>query len=252
MIAEYPSVDQIPDLRRLWKEAFGDTDDFLDAFFETAFSPRRCRCITEQGSVQSVMYWFEVTCDGQRFAYLYAVATAKKSRGRGLFSALLEDVKQILKVEGYAGILLVPEGESLARMYEKFGFEACTCNRECIADAGEVPVLLREIGAQEYAKLRRRMLPENSVLQEGEMLDFLSRQYHFWAGEGWLATGQIYNGKLVCCELLGDEGVMPGLLRALEVPVGHFRVPGEVQPFGWLLPLQSDCGRPAYFGLALD
>ena len=47
MTIDFPSHLQISDLRSLWKEAFGDGDVFLDAFFETAFTPRRCRCITE-------------------------------------------------------------------------------------------------------------------------------------------------------------------------------------------------------------
>ena len=252
MTAEYPALEQIPQLRNLWKEAFGDTDTFLDAFFETAFSPRRCRCITEQGTVKSVMYWFTVTCGDQRYAYLYAVATAKDSRGRGLFSALLDDVRQVLLEEGYAGILLVPESESLARMYEKFGFTACSHCREFVVDAGKFAVPIREIGAEEYARLRRRMLPEGSVLQEGATLDLLATQYHFWTGENWLAIGQIYEGELVCSEFLGDERFIPGLLKALDVPAGHVRMPGDTQPFCWLLPLRADCGRPTYFGLALD
>ena len=193
MTSEYPSAEQIPQLRNLWKEAFGDTDAFLDAFFHTAFSPRRCRCITEEGMAKSVLYWFEVTCDDQRYAYLYAVATAAECRGRGLFSMLLEDTKRVLQSEGYAGILLVPQSEPLARMYEKFGFTVCTLNQEYTVRAGEAATPLREIGAQEYVKLRRRMLPAGSVLQEGVTLDFLATQYHFWAGEGWIAIGQIYD-----------------------------------------------------------
>ena len=116
MTVEYPSPEQVRGLRCLWKEAFGDSDVFLDSFFETAFSPRRCRCVTENGAVLAALYWFEVTCAGQKLAYLYAVATAKSHRGRGLFSALLRDTKQVLKEEGFRGILLVPETEALGRM----------------------------------------------------------------------------------------------------------------------------------------
>ena len=125
MIFESPSRSRIPALRALWKEAFGDTDVFLDGFFEYGFSPDRCRCIVKEGAVLSALYWFEGTVEDQRFAYLYAVATAKAARGQGLFSALLQDVKRLLAAEGYDGILLHPADEDLARMYEKFGFSAC-------------------------------------------------------------------------------------------------------------------------------
>lgn len=252
MTFDYPAAVQIPCLRALWKEAFGDSDAFLDAFFIHGFSSRRCRCITEGGAVVAALYWFEVTCENQRFAYLYAVATAKSWRGRGLFSALFQDTKKILTQEGFDGILLVPERESLGRMYERFGFFACTSIGELTDSAGESPVSLREIGAAEFARLRRQFLPMGAVLQEGADLKFLATQCHFWAGENWLAAGQIYDGKLVCQEFLGDDRAIPGLLRALDVPCGSFRGPGKEKPFGYLLPLHEDCLRPGYFALALD
>ena len=125
MIFESPDAGRIPALRALWKEAFSDTDVFLDGFFEYGFSPDRCRCIVKEGAVLSALYWFEGTVEDQRFAYLYAVATAKAARGQGLFSALLQDVKHLLAAEGFDGILLHPADEGLTRMYEKFGFSAC-------------------------------------------------------------------------------------------------------------------------------
>ena len=252
MTADYPAPSQIPQLRSLWKEAFGDTDVFLDGFYEHGFSPRRCRCITENDTVVSALYWFEVTCGGQRFAYLYAVATAAACRGQGLFSALLEDTKQVLTEEGYDGILLVPETEALGRMYEKLGFSLCTTVDRHSVPAGERPVSFREIGAQTFAALRRRMLPEGGVLQEGAALPFLASQYRFWAGDGWLAIGQVYDGKLVCQEFLGDHSAMAGLVRALGAAAGAFRTPGAAVPFAWLLPLHGGCERPRYFALALD
>lgn len=252
MTVDYPSAELIPGLRALWKEAFGDEDVFLDAFFTHGFSPRRCRCIAEGDRVLAALYWFEVTCAQQRFAYLYAIATAKSHRGRGLFSALLADTKQLLADEGFHGILLVPETEALGRMYEKFGFSACTAMDKFPVAAGNAAVEMREIGPAEFARLRCDLLPPGGVVQEGETLAFLASQCHFWAGEGWLAVGQVYDGKLACAEFLGDRAAMPGLLRALDVPEGQFRVPGREQPFAWLLPLHDGCVRPAYFGLALD
>lgn len=252
MIADYPCARHIPGLRSLWKEAFGDSDAFLDAFFACGFDRHRCRCITENSEVVSALYWFEVSCSHQRFAYLYAVATAASRRGRGLFSALLADTKQVLTAQGFDGILLVPETEALSRMYERFGFSACTSVDSHRVFAAQAPAAVREVGPDTFAQLRRRMLPEGGVLQEGDMLEFLASQCHFWAGEGWLATGQVYEGKLVCQEFLGDTGAMAGLVKALGAAEGAFRTPGKSRPFAWLLPLRKDCGRPAYFALALD
>ena len=46
-------------LRRLWKQAFGDTDSFLNSFFTFGFSPDRCRQITVDGNVAAALYWFD-------------------------------------------------------------------------------------------------------------------------------------------------------------------------------------------------
>ena len=252
MTVDHPAAGQISGLRELWKEAFGDNDTFLDAFFAHGYSPRRCRCISRGEEVLAALYWFEVTCDAQRYAYLYAVATAKSHRGQGLFAMLLADTKKLLTEAGFDGILLVPETEALSRMYEKFGFTACTAVDAFDAEAGQEPVMLREVGAAEFARLRRQLLPRGAVLQEGETLAFLATQCHFWAGADFLAVGQIYGGKLVCPEFLGDRAAAPGLLRALDVPAGTFRTTGDEQPFTWLLPLHGGCACPEYFGLALD
>lgn len=252
MTADYPAAGQIPGLRALWKEAFGDSDVFLDAFFTHGFSPRRCRCITENDAVLAALYWFEATCDDSRFAYLYAIATAKSHRGRGLFKMLLADTVKTLKEEGVDGILLVPENEDLSRMYEKSGFTACTAVDIFEAAAGGEKMEMREIGPAEFACLRRQLLPKAAVIQEGETLAFLASQCHFWAGADFLATGQIYDGKLVCMEFLGDRTAAAGLLRALGAPEGTFRAPGEEHPFAYMMPLHCGCTRPEYFGLALD
>lgn len=252
MTAEYPTVEQIPQLKALWKEAFGDTDLFLDAFFDVGFSPRRCRCIPDGEGIAAALYWFDVYMQEQKFAYLYAVATAAERRNQGLFARLLSDTKEVLIRGGYAGIVLVPQDAGLCRMYEKFGFVCCSTMDAFAAGAGQIPAGMREIGAAEYACLRKKMLPAGGVLQEGELLAFLATQCRFWTGDGWLAVGQVLDGKLVCAEILGDRNAAAGLVRALGVPVGEFRAAGKSVPFAWYLPLKADCGRPAYFALALD
>ena len=83
MKIDCPTPASVPALRQLWKAAFGDTEGFLDCFFDTAFSPHRCRCVTVDGEIAAALYWFDVTCREQPMAYIYAVATHPDHRGRG-------------------------------------------------------------------------------------------------------------------------------------------------------------------------
>lgn len=252
MNIDYPVPAQTAGLRRLWKLAFGDEDAFLDLFFTHAYAPNRCRCITEAEEVTAALYWFDTECAGQKFAYLYAVATHPAHQNRGLCRALMEDVHRLLTAQSYDGLLLVPQSEALAAMYRKMGFSDCTTVTEFTAPAEDTPLPLRRLSAPEYARLRRMMLPPDGILQEGESLSFLSSLALYFAGNGWLSAVSIDGQKLHCHELLGDPDVSYALVAALGCREGFFRIPGADKPFAQYLPLRTDCVKPGYFGLAFD
>ena len=94
MNIDKPNPTQIPALRNLWKEAFGDTDAFLDTFFSTAFSEERCRLVTIEVDVAAALYWFDCLYMDQSAAYSYAVATATAYRGQGICHKLMADTSQ--------------------------------------------------------------------------------------------------------------------------------------------------------------
>lgn len=252
MIIDKPAAVHIPQLRCLWKQAFGDTDAFLDGFFATGFSRSRCRCLTLQGKVAAALYWFDCTWQKKRLAYLYAVATDAACRGQGLCRALMENTHAYLQNAGYDGAILVPVSPELFRLYEKLGYRTCCHVTEFSCAASDVPVSLRPIDPQEYAALRRRYLPENSVLQEAETLAFLQTFAQFYAGKGFVLAGTLEKGIFVCTELLGAPETAPGILAALGAAQGRFRTPGTQKPFAMYHSLAPDAGMPHYFGLALD
>ena len=122
MIINAPTSRDIPALRSLWREAFGDEDSFLDAFFGTAYSPDRARVAMIDGNVAGALYWFDCSLEGRKYAYIYAVATAKSYRGRGVCTALMRDTHSHLKDGGYSGAVLVPGDAPLFAFYEKMGY----------------------------------------------------------------------------------------------------------------------------------
>lgn len=252
MNINFPAPGQTAALRELWKAAFGDEDAFLDGFFSTAFSPSRCRRIEEAGCILAALYWFDVTCDGKKMAYIYAVATDPAHRGRGLCRRLMEDAKAVLQAQGYAGILLVPCEPGLVCMYAKLGYSPCTTVSVFRCKAGDPPVSLRQIGAGEYARLRAAMLPAGGVIQEGVNLAFLETYTTLYAGENFLTAISMEDDVLHCQELLGDADAAPGILRSLGCREGIFRTPGGDHAFSMICPLNENCPQPAYFGLAFD
>lgn len=252
MKADQPVPEQIPQLRLLWKEAFGDPDWFLDAFFAAAFSPDRCRCITAGDRTAAVLYWFDCALGHQKIAYIYAVATAKAHRGQGLCHRLMADTHAHLLRSGYSGAVLVPQQESLRQFYRGMGYRNAGGMEEFSCAAGGEPVSLRAIGREEFALRRRRMLPPGSVRQEGENLVFLESQLQFYAGDDFLLAAWEDKGVLHGAEFLGRKEAAPGILRTLNCREGAFRCPGEKEPFAMFLPLTENAHIPAYFGFAFD
>lgn len=253
MNIDAPRPDQVDGLRKLWKEAFGDPDAYLDAFFSAVSWQSHCRCVTINDRVAAALYWFDCLHAGEKIAYVYAVATAKAFRGRGLCHRLMENTFAHLAGLGFQGAVLVPQGDSLFRFYETMGYRVCSHVRSFRCGMGETGVPVKKISREEYACLRRALLPEGGVIQQGENLTFLEIQLSLYAGEGFVLAGREEDGVFYAMELLGDSGKAPGILKSLGVHEGVFRTPGEERPFAMYRPLTgSTLAPPKYFGLPFD
>lgn len=252
MFAKFPEDRDVPALRKLWQEAFGDTDAFLDKFFFTGYSPDRCRVIMRETQAVAALYWFDCQWNGKKLAYLYAVATAKAFRGQGLCRHLIEDTHKHLLAQGYAGSILVPGSDTLFAMYKKMGYRAATTLREFSQKAGESAFPVKKLSAAEYALYRKAFLPADSIVQEGPALDFLETYAAFYAGSGCLLCAIRDGQTLIVPEFLGDDTHIPGILRYLNCREGTFRAPGKEKPFTMYCSLTGDPTFPGYFGHAFD
>ena len=240
------------DLRKLWQEAFGNSDDFTDLFFSVGFSPDRFHCIKENGLPVSALYWFDCELEGHKLTYIYGVATLKSHRGKGLATKLMQQTHEILRSRGYSGVILVPEKEALFDFYSQLGYRPATSVTEFSCAGGDTPLPLRQIDAPEYARLRNKLLPKGGVIQSNATLGFLGSYCTLYVGEDFLLAGELTNGHFVAQELLGNVNAAPGIVRALGCVKGHFRTPGTDRKLTMFLPLAENCPTPTYFAPALD
>ena len=238
-------------LQSLWQQAFGDPSDAIDAFFSTGFSPDRCHYLLESGRPVSALYWLDCTLDGQKFAYLYAIATEKAHRGKGLCRRLMTETHEILRKQGYAGAVLVPAEKALFSLYEKLGYRYAATVREFTCEAANTPAALTQIDARQYENLRLQHLPAGSILQTGATLDFYATYGQFYAGDDFLLACYMEEGKLYTQEILGNTARCAQILCALGAKTGAFRTPGEEKPFAMYYPLQENCPAPRYLGFDL-
>jgi len=249
---EQPGKEQLSQLVQLWKEAFGEYDGFWELFLDTGYLAEHCRCLTEGGQVAAGLYWFDCSCGKDKIAYVYAVVTDSRLRGKGLCRMLMKNVHALLQTQGYASVMLVPADEGLRTMYRKLGYEDCTSIDELSCSAGDAAAEIRSIDTEEFAALRRKLLPDRSVLQEGIQLPFLAAQAQLFAGKDFLLAAYLEEDTLHGMELLGNSGAAPDILKALGCVSGKFQIPGGEMPFAMIHKLKENAVTPIYLGFSFD
>ena len=250
MIIDPPRKQDIPALRGLWKEAFGDSEEFLDLFFQTGFAPGRSRCLWISGKVAAALYWFDCSHQEKKLAYIYAVATDKAYRGRGLCTALMEDTHRHLQALGYDGAVLVPGNRKLFDLYGKLGYKAFCPMTVHSVESGATAEALEKLSAEEFRKLRRKHIPAGGILQEGETLAFLSGFCRFCRSGDDLCCLSVEGDTAYFQEYLGAESHLPGILKALGVKKGIVQLPGG-ENSAMYYPLTEKEELPTYLGISL-
>ena len=233
-------------LRTLWTECFGNEENWIDVFFQTAFDPTHVCCLTRRGQLAAALCWMDTFCDGRPLAYLYAIATAPAHRRQGLCRELMGKTHDLLARQGYAGAILVPGDEGLRQMYGKMNYVNFGGIRRFCAEAGE-PIPIRRLSPEEYTALRREYLPAGGVIQENGAMEFLASAAELYVGADFLLA----MAGDVGLELLGNAHGAPGILGALGLERGSFRVPGG-EPFAMFRSLSEEDWQPGYFGLAFE
>lgn len=253
MNIDTPEKKHIPQLKKLWKESFGDTDDTINIFFKTAFSTKRCMCFYADGNIVASLYWFNCTLADKPIAYIYAISTAKAYRGQGICHKLMEYTHSYLLSHGYVGAVLVPADDGLFKFYESMGYTVCSSIGQIFCEASSSAAEIREIDKHEYAYLRRQFLPRSGVVQEGENLDYLSALAQFYAGDDFLVAVVTEDDALNGIELLGNTSRAAHITNAFKCKKGRFRIMGDEHPFAMYKPLDNSKREiPSYFGLSFD
>ena len=126
----YATQTDIPALKMLWKQAFGDEDAFIERFFAKRVLPDlECAILLEeQNEIISMLYALPCvlrhgeTKKDYQAVNLVGVATKASQQMKGFMRVLLEGAFTKLQEQGVQAIVLKP---SNPRFYEKFGFHIC-------------------------------------------------------------------------------------------------------------------------------
>lgn len=242
---------RIPALMDLWMEAFGEGKEEVLPFFCEIFPLCRAWQAEEGGTLCAMAYALphtvrigETAIPG---AYLYAVATKKEYRGQGIASRLLQEMEQALRVEGFAGLLLVPATAGLFAFYEKLGFLPFSFRDRMIiaAEAGEA----EGCSPEEYLSLRDKYLGETPHnVPPAAVLNHL--ELFRWQ-DGCGAAERTERGT-VFRELLGDPSGAAWALTAMGEATALAILPAGHVPYAVAKPLTADFPKTGYFAFAME
>lgn len=196
----------------LWCETFGDSQAQVETFFR-AFPNCLSYVAEEAGQVLAMVHALPQTLSPHiPAAYLYAVATDKTQRGRGLCRRLMAFGEQDLKARGFAACVLTPGEPSLFRFYENLGYETAFFRHRTAFGGG------RPISAAEYAKKRETLVSVPHMVYDSNTLSYAEKLYDltfFETETGIAAASERYTAEVLPEDLGGEPFAM---IKWLDAP----------------------------------
>ncbi len=201
----------------LWKEAFGDSEEYINFFLDThkgcTFVP-----LIDNGVLVSALYLIDGVLDGVNGFYLFAAATFIENRSKGYMSQLLKLAEEKAEEKNKSFIALVPAEKSLFDYYARFGYKTAF-----------------------YAKKQAKNLPvpkaENRFVWCREHIDYILAEHERYGTDILEADGAIYS-------VFGGEYI--------KVPCEK----RDEYRYGMLLPLDEKAQKltqlNSYIGLTLE
>lgn len=222
----------LPQLKSLWMEAFGDDEDYIGAFRANFLRADACLVAEVDGKVVSAMYILDGPIlfppDGTSLstAYTYALAIDPAYRGRGIGSAVYRAcVDEALRTVDAACVM--PSEEALYSFYEKAsGSVPVSWAREGLYARDELTGAASkadDISAGQYY-LRRKSILRGHPYAVVTMGFLAMESYHmkrFGGGylsiDGDIAAVEMDGDTCRVIELLAPEGDWREVLQAIAV-----------------------------------
>ena len=184
----------------LWKVSFGDSDEFIQLYFDRVYKEENTLVIKKDGRVVSALQIlpYEMTYFGAMIpvGYICGVCTAPSERGKGLMNQLMIKALEEMRRRGYALAVLIPATPGLFDLYRRFGFEnvfdygleEVTCGNFF---KGTQMTRIRRIGADThniYAYYRLKQCERDCcVLHSEEQFETVRQDWMLGKGEIWVA-----------------------------------------------------------------
>ena len=199
------------ELLALWQEAFGDSQQDIEQFFEFNMDTADV-FVEDDGGISAALYGLPCTLEWEggslSVRYIYAVATSLNKRGQGIMSRLIPFAHEQMGKTGVQAFWLYPADSGLMKFYERFGYRPILSARKGVIAAKKVDLPVEELTSYDAAELRRQLLSrKNAVNWSGSALAYAAEFYEarwYRIGDA-LALVHNESGVLEIPEMLSDD-----------------------------------------------
>lgn len=184
--------EEVARQKELWKRSFGDSDSYIDFYYEHYYRPERVYVLAEDDTVHAMLTLFPSTLylpDGTTVSapYIYALCTDPDQRGNGLARRLIYEVGRQQRALGASCLTLVPQEASLFRYFQSLGFERVFSQRQVELAQSRLAPLPADgsvdiIGVEEYNRIRERLLAGSCHVAYDDEVIAYQKGVAKWAG----------------------------------------------------------------------
>lgn len=254
---KFASADDFFDIIKLWKNVFGDSEkminDYLSRFGKNVLIFR------EGKSLCGMLSLLPISNGKSVGFYVYAVATDKSFRSRGIASRLIEYSKELCGNDKF--LILTPASESLFGFYKKFGFYEISCIEKYIAglEVSDEIIPVSEISPTELLIFRKECFKGFSFFEwDIDVLKLMKDCF----GYCFLALGNnlgfavcevfenMVNIKELCCQRIYRQAALASVCRYFGCDLYSYVIPSKTA-----VPSSMVWGKSfkkPYFNLSLD
>ena len=204
----------LPGICALWQEAFGDTPEAAAYFFES-FPDCISYVAEDRGRIVSMVHALpQILSPDTPAAYVYAVATLRTHRGRGLCRELMAFAEADLQQRGFDCCVLTPGELSLFDYYAGLGYQIAFTRRRVPFDRGTA------ISLSEYLTRREALLTEPHMVYDEATLEYAQKVYgltFYETDTGIAAAAPRYTAEVLPEDTEGDRFAF-AMIKWLEEP----------------------------------
>ncbi|MGN0791912.1 MAG: GNAT family N-acetyltransferase [Christensenellales bacterium] len=266
-------TDDMPYLRTLWQQCFGDSDAFCDWFFSERWLPELSTVAEEDGQILSAVHGWPYTLRIRNNAIpsiiMCGVATHPAARGKGLMGGCLSLFMQSARAQGFLALFQKPVDFEIYRRYLHFpaaDAAILTAKNEAVFTPVEnmLDSLCSDVFAEELLSIYQKNTAGYSacVIRSIEDMGLKLRDYAAdggrllrYAPNGYTAAYAAYyitDDQLLVPEIMGNDAHAALLMEHLaamaqgrKLTIKTFRGPvpdgftAEISPWGAMAALNA-------------